>query len=53
MDDKLLNIIDLLEDAISNEDWKMVQEAKKELTFLYEEFESPYGLDEFDEDDEY
>lgn len=50
MEDKLLDIIDSLEVAISNEDWKLVNEAKKELTFLYEELESPFGLDDYDDD---
>ena len=52
MEDKLLNLIELLQDAIDMEDWKLVDEAKRELNFLYEEFESPFGIDSF-EDDEY
>jgi hypothetical protein len=52
MEDRILNIIELIEDAIETEDWKLVSEAKKELNFIYEELESPYGLDGFD-DDEY
>ena len=52
MEDRLLNIIEILEDAIETEDWKMVSEAKKELNFIYEEFESPFGMGDF-EDDEY
>lgn len=50
MEDRLLNIIELLEDAIETEDWKLVKEAKKELNFLYDEYESPFGMDDFDDE---
>jgi|LauGreDrversion4_2_1035121.scaffolds.fasta_scaffold51400_3 hypothetical protein len=52
MENKLKDIIEMLEDAISFEDWKMVENAQKELTFLYEEMESSFPLDEWDEDTE-
>jgi hypothetical protein len=51
MEDKLLDIIELLQDALETEDWDLVENAKKELTFLYEEFESPFGMDGFEEDE--
>jgi hypothetical protein len=50
MEDTVLDIINLLEDAISNEDWELVIEAKKELNFLYDELESPFGADDFDDE---
>ena len=50
MEDRLLNIIEILEDAIDTDDWKLVTEAKKELNFIYEEFESPFGMDDFDDE---
>lgn len=50
MEDTLLDIINLLEDAISMEDWELVIEVKKELNFLYDELESPFGADNFDDD---
>jgi len=47
---KVKDIIDMLEDAISFEDWNRVEEAQKELTFIYEEMQSSFPLDEWDED---
>ena len=52
MENKLKDIIEMLEDAISFEDWKMVENAQKELTFVFEEMESSFPLDEWDEDTE-
>ena len=52
MENKIKDIIEMLEDAISFEDWKMVEDARKELTFLFEEIESTFPLDEWDEDSE-
>ncbi len=49
---KLKDVIDMLEDAISFEDWRMVENAQKELTFLFEEMESSFPMDEWDEDTE-
>ena len=51
MENKLKDIIEMLEDAISFEDWKMVENAQKELTFLYEEMESSFPLDEYDDEE--
>ncbi len=52
MENKIKNIIDMLEDALSFEDWRKVENAQKELTFLFEEIESTFPLDEWDEDDD-
>jgi len=51
MENKIKNIIDMLEDALSFEDWRKVENAQKELTFLFEEMESSFPLDEWDDDD--
>jgi hypothetical protein len=42
----------MLEDALSFEDWRKVENAQKELTFLFEEMESSFPLDEWDDTDE-
>lgn len=52
MENKIKDIIDMLEDALSFEDWKRVEDAQKELTFLFEEIESTFPLDEWDDTDE-
>jgi hypothetical protein len=52
MEKKIKDIIDMLEDALSFEDWRKVENAQKELTFLFEEIESTFPLDEWDEDDD-
>jgi hypothetical protein len=52
MENKIKDIIEMLEDAISFEDWRRVEDARKELTFLFEEIESTFPLDEWDDDDE-
>ena len=51
VENKIKDIIEILEDAISFEDWARVEDAQKELTFLYEEMESTFNLDEWDEND--
>ena len=51
IENKIKDIIDMLEDAISFEDWRMVENAQKELTFLYEEMESSFPLDEYDDEE--
>ncbi len=48
---KLKDIIDMLEDAISFEDWGRVEDAQKELTFLFEEMESTFPMDEYDDEE--
>ncbi len=52
VENKIKDIIDMLEDAISFEDWGRVEDAQKELTFIYEEMQSSFPLDEWDEDTE-
>jgi hypothetical protein len=51
IENKIKNVIDMLEDAISFEDWRTVETARKELTFLYEEIESTFPMDDYDEED--
>ena len=48
--DKLSQIIDRLETAVSYEDWDIVEESIKELNFLYEEMESSFPMDGFDDE---
>ena len=48
---KVKDIIDMLEDAIAFEDWGRVEEEQKELTFVYEEMQSSFPLDGWDEND--
>ena len=52
MENKIKDIIDMLEDALSFEDWRKVENAQKELTFLFEEMESSFPLDEWDDADD-
>ena len=52
MENKIKDIIDMLEEALSFEDWRKVENAQKELTFLFEEIQSSFPLDEWDEDDD-
>jgi hypothetical protein len=49
VENKIKDIIAMLDDAISFEDWNRVEEAQKELTFIYEEMESSFPLDGWDE----
>jgi hypothetical protein len=50
MEDKIRNILDSLEDAISYEDWNKVEEVRKELLFVLDELESDFPSANFDED---
>jgi hypothetical protein len=52
MENKIKDIIDMLEDALAFEDWRKVENAQKELTFLFEEIESTFPLDDWDDTDE-
>ncbi len=52
IENKIKEVIETLEDAITFEDWRAVEDARKELTFLFEEIESTLPLDEWDEDTE-
>lgn len=52
IENKLRDVIEMLEDAMSFEDWRAVDNAKKELTFLFEEIESTFPMDEYDDEDD-
>jgi hypothetical protein len=52
IENKIKDIIEMLDDAISFEDWDRVEDAQKELTFIYEEIQSTLSLDEWDDDTE-
>lgn len=52
IENKLREAIDMLEDAIAFEDWRTVENVRKELTFLFEEIESTFPLDDWDEDND-
>jgi hypothetical protein len=52
MENKIKDIIDMLEEALSFEDWRKVENAQKELTFLFEEIQSSFPLDEWDDTDD-
>ena len=47
---KISIIIEMLDDSVSLEDWVIVEDARRELNFLYEEIESDFPLDDFDQD---
>jgi len=49
MEDKIRNIFEILEEAISYEDWNKVEEVRKELLFILDELESGFPS-QFDED---
>jgi hypothetical protein len=51
MENKIKDIIDMLEEALSFEDWRKVENAQKELTFLFEEMESSFPMDDWDEEE--
>ena len=52
MENKIKDIIDMLEEALSFEDWRKVENAQKELTFLFEEMESSFPMDDWDDNDD-
>jgi molecular chaperone GrpE (heat shock protein) len=47
---KLSEIIDELERAVAYENWDTVENCIKELNFLYEDMESSFPMDGFDDD---
>jgi hypothetical protein len=49
MEDRVRDILEKLEEAISYEDWNIAEEARKELLFLIDELESDFPS-QFDED---
>jgi len=50
MENKVREILENLEEAISYEEWNKVEEVRKELLFLLDELESnfPSHFDEYD-----
>jgi hypothetical protein len=50
VENKIKDIIEMLEEAQSSEDWGMVDDARKELTFVFEEMESTFNSDAWDDD---
>jgi len=48
--EKILNIVSQLEDSVSYEDWKGVEDSIKELNFLIEEMDSDLPYDNYEED---
>jgi DNA repair exonuclease SbcCD ATPase subunit len=48
---RVLELITLLESAISDSNWNKVEESIIELNSLYEELESDFPLDEYTDDD--
>ena len=52
LENKIKDIIEMLEDAQAFEDWGRVEDARKELTFLFQEMESTFPLDGWGESDE-
>lgn len=51
MENKIKDVIEMLEDAIAFEDWRRVEDARKELTFLFEEIESSFPMDDYDDEE--
>jgi len=50
IENKIKEVITMLEDAITSEDWDLVENSRKELTFLFEEIESSFPMDEWEDD---
>lgn len=51
MEERIKEILEMLEDAISYEDWGQAEEARKELLFLLEDLESDFPSHQpFEED---
>lgn len=50
MEDKLRDILASLEEAISYEDWKLVEDVAKEMMFMLDDLESGFGIDDYDDD---
>lgn len=51
MEDRVRDILEKLEDAISYEDWNQVDDVRKELLFLLDELESDFPSHNSFEDD--
>lgn len=50
--EKVSIIINKLENAISYEDWVAVEKVVDDLTYLYEELESSFPMDDWEEDND-
>lgn len=50
MEERIREILEILEDAISYEDWTQAEEARKELLFLLEDLESDFPSQNFDDE---
>jgi hypothetical protein len=50
MEERIKDILEILEDAISYEDWTQVEDARKELLFILEDLESDFPTQNFEED---
>jgi hypothetical protein len=50
MEERIREILDILEEAISYEDWAQAEEVRKELLFLLEDLESDFPTQNFEED---
>jgi hypothetical protein len=48
--DKISDITTKLENSLIYEDWKLVQECVDELNYLYEDIESTFPMDGYDEE---
>lgn len=48
--ERIREIMEKLEEAISYDDWGMVEEARKELLFLLDELESDFPNVSYDDD---
>lgn len=48
--ERIREIMEKLEEAISYDDWSMVEEARKELLFLLDELESDFPSVSYDDD---
>ena len=46
--ERISDIIAMLEDGISFEDWGAIEGAVKELNFLYEEMDSSFPFDNYE-----
>lgn len=48
--ERIREILEKLEDAISYEDWTLVEDARKELIFILEDLESDFPSVSYDDD---
>lgn len=48
--DRIADIIAILEDGVQYSDWGAVEQAIKELNFLYEDMDSTFPLDDYEDE---